>query len=1046
MKGGLFAGLHQPVSSTLKVLGYTDDDVDSSLMAATAPTSCIGFQPNVGFSSLDFLMSIREVTLRVSAQKRPEDAALLRSTLTSHLLGFSALARQCNRPEVAGTCLQRLRNVMEISEASAGDSISKLHSSLRLHLEDARLDSAKGNFGSAIRTCKLVLNKMSSTTLSGAGDGVKERHRTIMSDAGALCGDSMVEYKVESGKTILHDYLKPASSMALKVYEKNNSAANGQRASQSQFALAAFVASLYDNVVDKVKSQEWIRARVTADERRAELQICNKMLEKANKENADSKPKSGARSGTARTGAQSRTKQTLEEMTKKEHRELQMHVLTLKKELRIDEKETKAVERAVSEYLHLAIESFAKALSIYNPSTMSKDVSKHIFRMVSLWFANSTEFGVNELMRQYQDSVSTHHFVPLTYQIFARIDSAGQDDTSNFQGTLRDLVFKMCTDHPYHCLIQLITLANGSKVGASDAPGRTNAYLQYAGNSKVDASVSILESLKRLKGSSAYVASLVESYIALSSGYIDLAMFPTSTFHGDKKDKGKPPPKKIALSVAKSGGGRSTQKSLDQIIMSSGGKKNFKCAPCVLTKPPMLRPGRDYGHGNEDPIGSERIETFDPNFSITDTGIHRPKIVKCIGSKGGIFKQLVKGEDDIRQDAVMQQVFSTVNNLLRGGGPQKNAARSLNLVTYNIIPLSPVSGVLEWVDDTMPFGDFLNDKGTSKSDRIGAHSRYFPGEWSNRLCQVYFMDAPTHERRKALDEIFKRFSPAFRYFFVERFAHSLQAWHTARTTYTRSVAVNSIVGHVLGIGDRHCNNILVHQKTGEVVHIDFGIVFEQGKVSRVIHDRKVLAFFSVDCISFLPQQSFILSLKSCTLFLHGQCLNTPETVPFRLTRDVVDGMGPSGTEGCFSLSAEATATVLRDNAETLLTILSAVVSDPLYKWSMSPLQARKVQRAGARSADDEDDEDAGEEEEDADGALADAIGKHTSSAADENKEQNENEAATRAIQKIHQKLQGYEEGNTGERQSVEGQVQLLINEARDPDNLCNLYHGWAPWN
>ena len=170
-------------------------------------------------------------------------------------------------------------------------------------------------------------------------------------------------------------------------------------------------------------------------------------------------------------------------------------------------------------------------------------------------------------------------------------------------------------------------------------------------------------------------------------------------------------------------------------------------------------------------------------------------------------------------------------------------------------------------------------------------------------------------------------------------------------------------------------------------------------------------------------------------------------MPFRLTRDVVDGMGPSGTEGCFSLSAEATASVLRGNAETLLTILSAVVSDPLYKWSMSPLQARKVQRAGARNTGgDDDDEDADEdEEEDADNALASAIGKQTSSAMDENNEQNQNEAATRAIQKIHQKLQGYEEGNTGERQSVEGQVQLLINEARDPDNLCMLYHGWAPW-
>jgi hypothetical protein len=58
----------------------------------------------------------------------------------------------------------------------------------------------------------------------------------------------------------------------------------------------------------------------------------------------------------------------------------------------------------------------------------------------------------------------------------------------------------------------------------------------------------------------------------------------------------------------------------------------------------------------------------------------------------------------------------------------------------------------------------------------------------------------------------------------------MEAWHTARTRYTRSCAVNSIVGHILGIGDRHTSNILVHTKTGEVVHIDFGIVFEQGKV------------------------------------------------------------------------------------------------------------------------------------------------------------------------------------------------------------------------
>jgi ataxia telangiectasia mutated family protein len=48
-----------------------------------------------------------------------------------------------------------------------------------------------------------------------------------------------------------------------------------------------------------------------------------------------------------------------------------------------------------------------------------------------------------------------------------------------------------------------------------------------------------------------------------------------------------------------------------------------------------------------------------------------------------------------------------------------------------------------------------------------------------------------------------------------------------RLNYTRSVATTSIVGHVLGIGDRHTSNILLDNITGEIVHIDFGIAFDQ---------------------------------------------------------------------------------------------------------------------------------------------------------------------------------------------------------------------------
>jgi serine-protein kinase ATM len=75
-----------------------------------------------------------------------------------------------------------------------------------------------------------------------------------------------------------------------------------------------------------------------------------------------------------------------------------------------------------------------------------------------------------------------------------------------------------------------------------------------------------------------------------------------------------------------------------------------------------------------------------------------------------------------------------------------------------------------------------------------------------------------------------------RHFFTEK--HKDPApWFASRINYSRSVAVTSIVGHLLGLGDRHASNILMDLVTGEVVHIDLGIAFEQ--VCVVICSRSV---------------------------------------------------------------------------------------------------------------------------------------------------------------------------------------------------------------
>ena len=141
-------------------------------------------------------------------------------------------------------------------------------------------------------------------------------------------------------------------------------------------------------------------------------------------------------------------------------------------------------------------------------------------------------------------------------------------------------------------------------------------------------------------------------------------------------------------------------------------------------------------------------------------------------------------------------------------------------------------------------------------------------------------------------------------------------------------------------------------------------------------------------------------------------------------------MGVNGTEGTFSVAAEATLTVLKQNANALLTILSAIVADPLYKWSVSPVKARERQRLTEK---DESDKEVGRSRRD------------STVTAGEDFDSDRNEFAAHTISKIHEKLQGYEDGTSGEQQSVEGQVQLLINSARDRDNLCEMFVGWAPW-
>ena len=368
---------------------------------------------------------------------------------------------------------------------------------------------------------------------------------------------------------------------------------------------------------------------------------------------------------------------------------------------------------------------------------------------------------------------------------------------------------------------------------------------------------------------------------------------------------------------------------------------------------------------------------FKPSYQMVG-GIHLPKLVTCIGSDGREYRQLVKSKDDLHQDAVMQQIFMLVNSLLKQN--HETRVRNLCIRTYHVVPLGPCCGLLEWVENTLSMRSYL--VGDKRNFLNCAHSRYRPNDYLSHHCAECLFNVKSEgERIRVYKDIIEHFKPVFHHYFLENFCDPA-TWFEKRLNYTRSTACNSMVGYIVGLGDRHIDNILLDQHSCEVIHIDLGIAFEQGKTLRV-----------------------------------------PELVPFRLTRDVVDGMGITGVEGTYRGCCEETMKVLRGNHEYVLTIVEVFIHDPLFRWRTPPSLALQTQR-----------------NEDAMNELEDMLNDDFRNDLNENDHRNED--AERTLLRIQNKLQGCEHG---EILSVEGQVIQLVNEARDPMRLALMYHGWSPW-
>ncbi|KAI6231501.1 Serine/threonine-protein kinase TOR [Aphelenchoides besseyi] len=279
----------------------------------------------------------------------------------------------------------------------------------------------------------------------------------------------------------------------------------------------------------------------------------------------------------------------------------------------------------------------------------------------------------------------------------------------------------------------------------------------------------------------------------------------------------------------------------------------------------------------------------------------RPRKISMRGSDGNEYTFLLKGNEDLRQDERIMQLFGLINHLiLRDPGTNR---RNLSIQRYSIIPLGQNSGLIGWIPHCDTLHALIRDY--RAKNRIPVSEEY-------TKMQTWVMDL---EKLTLLQKV-EIFDEALRCTSGEDLRQTLwmkspnsEVWFDRRTNYTRSMACMSMVGYVLGLGDRHPSNLMLDRLSGKIVHIDFGDCFEVA----------------------MKRQKY------------------PEKIPFRLTRMLVRAMEVTGVEGNYRLTCERVLRLLRNNHDSILAVLEAFVYDPVLNWRLTDASTRRP--AGAEGED-----------------------------------------------------------------------------------------------
>ncbi|XP_053659294.1 serine/threonine-protein kinase ATR [Anopheles marshallii] len=261
--------------------------------------------------------------------------------------------------------------------------------------------------------------------------------------------------------------------------------------------------------------------------------------------------------------------------------------------------------------------------------------------------------------------------------------------------------------------------------------------------------------------------------------------------------------------------------------------------------------------------------------------LQMPRKIALRGHNGKLYTMMLKPKDDLRKDFRLMEFNAVVKQYLAQDPDAK--FRRLYIRTYAVLPLNEECGIIEWISNLNSFRGivctYYKQRGLGMTV---AELRKFAFERSDSLAK----------KRQAFEStLVPRHPPLFGEWFRDCFPNP-NNWFQARSSYIKTTAVISMVGYILGLGDRHGENILFDSTNGDTVHVDFNCLFNRGETFTI-----------------------------------------PELVPFRLTHNMVHAMGPLGVEGLYRRCCEIVLRTLQSHASTFMSVLKPFVYDPMVSWS-----------------------------------------------------------------------------------------------------------------